>query len=77
MKSAAALPLAARALFTYPLDGSLAEIAQPIVLGAAPWDPNKTHTQAAAEKFGFPCLELPVDESDWAGVLLEQLARSE
>jgi hypothetical protein len=67
MKSAAALPLAARALLTYPLDGLLAEIAQPIVLGAAPWDPNKTHTQAAAEKFGFPCPELPIDESDWAG----------
>jgi len=72
MQSAAALPIAARELFTYPLVGTLRELQTPMLLTAAPSDPNRSHTQAAAAELrGTDFIELPKGTSGWADVMIK------
>ena len=72
MQSHAVLPAAARELFAYPLVGTLRELQTPVLLTAAPSDPNRTHAQAAAAELrDTEFCELPEDTSAWVDVMLK------
>ena len=71
MQSAAVLPELARGVFAYPLVGTLKGLQTPVLLTAAPSDPNQPHAQsAAAELHDIEFCELPEDTSGWVDVTL-------
>ena len=58
--------------FQYPVRTQLAALRAPILLCAAAWDPNRSHTQAAASAVGAcQYRDLPDDQADWATALIE------
>ena len=61
MKSSAVLPAAAQELFGYPLVGTLKELQTPLLLAAAPSDPNRLHTEKAAGLINTAFTGLPED----------------
>ena len=59
-------------LLAYPLANSLGELSVDVLLSAASWDPNLAHTRVAAEQIAVHSFSnLPDDQGDWPGVLLE------
>ncbi|MEE4184214.1 MAG: alpha/beta fold hydrolase [Gammaproteobacteria bacterium] len=75
LKAAADLPAAAAAVFTYPLDGALAELSRPAALAAAPSDPHAPHVRAAAAAHPHhKLIDLPDAPAAQAPVLLEIFA---
>ncbi len=71
LKSAAVLPAAARELFAYPLVGTLQQMQAGLLLAAAPSDPNRPHTENAANLTDTAYRELPEDITAQAALLTD------
>ncbi|HJP04023.1 MAG: alpha/beta fold hydrolase [Gammaproteobacteria bacterium] len=74
LKSAAGWPRICVELFCYPVDGALQNCVNKLYLCAAHWDPNLTHTVAAADITGLECTTLPDRQEEWADAIIELCA---